>query len=303
MDDLYKRDYIGEVALCNLGSIVVSNIEDDVDYERTAYILCKLTDNTIEKGVYPFPQIEYTAKNRRSIGIGMTDLAHLLAKFDIKYDTPEGRNFIHRVAERHSFYLHKASVTLAKERGKCGWYDRTKYVDGWLPIDTYAKAVDEHHTAQLKYDWESLRKDVRQIGVRFSVLEAFMPTESSSLLTNSCNGVYPIREKEIYKKSRKGSVYFRAPNMDELTYQNAFNIDQMDMVKVYAIIQKFTGQGISADFYTKLDGESRTSTMAMAKRVLLAHKLGMCTFYYENFKTGEQVKEESEEDACESCKL
>jgi len=309
MCDLYSTcDESGEVALCNLGSIVVSNIEDDEDYEKIAYILAKITDNTIENGVYPFPHIEYTAKNRRSIGIGMTDLAHLLAKKGLKYDTEEGRNFIHNVAERHSYFLHKASVRLAKERGKCGWMDRTKYSEGWLPIDTYSKAVDDVHTADLMYDWEGLRQNILEHGVRFSVLESHMPTESSSVLTNSCNGVYPVRDKEIWKKSKKGSVYFRAPEMDDLDYQNAYTISDKDLVKVYAIIQKFTGQGISADFYSIVDGESsRMSKRGLLQRVFLAAKLGMSTFYYENFRTGKQLEEtiatEDSDDGCESCKL
>jgi ribonucleotide reductase alpha subunit len=300
---LYDQHGHGEVALCNLGSIVVSNIEDDKDYEETAYILAKITDNTIEKGIYPFPQVEYTAKRRRSIGIGMTDLAHLMAKNDLQYDTEEGRNFIHALSEKHSYFLHKASVRLARERGKCEWWDKTKYAEGWLPIDTYAKSVDECHSEPLHMDWVSLRNDIKTNGVRFSVLEAFMPTESSSLLTNSCNGVYPVRKTEIFKSSKKGSVYFRAPDFEIFDYQNAYEIHDLDMVKVYSIIQKFTGQGISADFYSVVDGTTtKLSLKSMLQRVLYAAKMGMKTMYYENFKT-DSGEVELTDSSCESCKL
>lgn len=292
----------GEVALCNLGSIVVSNIENDKDYEETAYILCKITDNTIEKGIYPFPQVEKTAKARRSIGIGMTDLAHLMARNDLKYDSEQGRNFIHALAEKHSFFLHKASIRLADERGRCEWFNKTKYADGWLPVDTYAAGVDEHHSEPLHMPWESLREGIKR-GVRFNVLEAYMPTESSSLLTNSCNGVYPVRKTEIFKSSFKGSVYFRAPDFEIIDYQNAYEIDHLDMVKVYSIIQKFTGQGISADFYSIVDGDtSKLSLKSMLQRMLFAGKMGMKTFYYENFKTESGEEEQAEVD-CDGCKL
>lgn len=130
-----------------------------------------------------------------------------------------------------------------------------------------------------------------------------MPTESSSVLTNCTNSCYPIRNKEVFKQSKKGAVYFRAPDMDNLHYQNAYDVDDKDMVKVYSIIQKFTDQGISADFYTKLDdNDARISTRKMTERVLMAAKSGMKTFYYENFKVNktEVVQEESD---CESCKL
>ena len=130
-----------------------------------------------------------------------------------------------------------------------------------------------------------------------------MPTESSSLFSNTTNSLYPIRDTEIFKNSRKGMVYFRAPNFETLHYQNAYQIDHLDMVKVYAIVQKFTGQSISADFWSKLDGESSKLSMKdMLQRVLMAGKLGMKTMYYENFKTGSQDAVQ-EDDDCESCKL
>lgn len=309
MSHLYttEADTDAEIALCSLGSIVVSNIKDDEEYKEISYILAKIIDNTLEKGVYPFPHVEATAKARRSIGIGMTDVAHLIAQGGLRYDTQDGRNFIHRLAERHSYYLHLASIDLAKERGKCSWFEKTKYSDDnpWIPLDTYKKGVDDYHTQGLMYNWKGIKEGIKQYGVRFSVLESYMPTESSSLITNSTNSVYPIRRKEIFKSSRKGMVYFRAPEMDTLDYQYAWDINSLDMVKVYAIIQKFTGQGISADFYSKLDGEeTKLSVKETIQQILLAAKTGMKSFYYQNFLTGaDEEVEKEEEGGCESCKL
>lgn len=200
----------GEIALCFLASIVAGRVEQDEfgninynEYLNTAYQAAKFTDNTIDLCSYPFKAMEYTAKNRRSIGIGLTDVAHYMAKNGFKYDTIEGRNTLHRLAELHSYALHKASVRLAKERGKCGWFDRTKYSDEkpWLPIDTYEKEVDKWHTQELLCDWEGLRKEIKEYGVRFSVHEAFMPVESSSLFSGSTNGLYLVRETKLFKKS------------------------------------------------------------------------------------------------------
>lgn len=300
--DLQDVTSEGEVGLCSLAAIVVSRIKSDEEYEKLAYITAKTIDNTIEDSIYPYKQVEHTAKSRRSIGVGMTDLATLLAKEGLNYSSVEGRTRVHEVAERHSYYLHKASVQLAKERGKCEWFHKTKYSEGWLPIDSYSKAVDEHHGASLKYDWESLRKDIMEYGMRFSVLEAFMPNESSSVLTNTCNSVYPVRSEDIFKSSTKGMIYFHVEGGYD--FEKAYEIDQLDMVKFYSIIQKFTGQGISADFYTKLDGAStKLSIKSMLKRVLLSAKLGMKTYYYENFKTSEDVEVEVASSDCESCKL
>lgn len=311
---LYEYAESGEVALCFLGAMVVGNIESDSEYEEAAYQLCKFIDNTIDNAVYPFKSIEFTAKKRRSIGVGMTDVAHWMAKHGYKYDTEEGRNAIHRLAERHSYFIHKASVRLAKERGHCEWMNRTKYADSspWLPIDTYNKNIDKHHSQALQYDWEALRSDIKQHGVRFSVHEAYMPVESSSAFTNSTNGVYPIREHQVYKKSPAGVVFFEAPDWHELKdhYQRAWDIDKFDLAKFYGIIQKFTGQSISADFYHDYGKSKKVSGIEMIKLFLFADSIGMKTFYYlnsvdtNNVDGHYEVRDvEIDESGCESCKL
>jgi ribonucleoside-diphosphate reductase alpha chain len=303
--ELYKENADGTIALCFLGSIVVDDYTDE-EYEDLAYTLCKIIDNTIDDTQYPFESMEATAKGYRSIGVGMTNVAHWMAKNGYRYDTEEGRNALHRLAERHSYFLHKASVRLAKEKGQCKYMDRTKYAEGWIPSDTYTKTVDMYHSQEDVYDWESLKEDILEHGVRFSVLESYMPVESSSLVTGSTNSLYPVRDLEIYKNSRKGSVYFRAPDMDTVKYQYAWDIASEDMVKVYAIVQKWCGQGISADFYHDYN-KGPFSDAEMMKSIFLAAKLGMKTWYYHNFrmpsKDGSNTVREVEEAACESCTL
>lgn len=309
----------GEIALCFLASIVAGRVEQDElgninynEYLNTAYQAAKFTDNTIDLCSYPFKAMEYTAKNRRSIGIGLTDVAHYMAKNGFKYDTIEGRNALHRLAELHSYALHKASVSLAKERGKCGWFDRTKYSDEkpWLPIDTYEKEVDKWHTQELLCDWEGLRKEIKEYGVRFSVHEAFMPVESSSLFSGSTNGLYPVRETKLFKKSPKGTVYFEAPGADKYDYQNAYDIHPKDLAIVYAIFQKFCGQSISADFYQDLSGGKEASMADFYELDFFCHKLGIKTYYYLNTLTKPRKKDQvkavvvtAEDEGCDSCTL
>lgn len=309
----------GEIALCFLASIVAGRVEQDElgninynEYLNTAYQAAKFTDNTIDLCSYPFKAMEYTAKNRRSIGIGLTDIAHYMAKNGFKYDTIEGRNALHRLAELHSYALHKASVSLAKERGKCGWFDRTKYSDEkpWLPIDTYEKEVDKWHTQELLCDWEGLRKEIKEYGVRFSVHEAFMPVESSSLFSGSTNGLYLVRETKLFKKSPKGTVYFEAPGADKYEYQNAYDIHPKDLAIVYAIFQKFCGQSISADFYQDLSGGKEASMADFYELDFFCHKLGIKTYYYLNTLTKPRKKDRvksvvvtAEDEGCDSCTL
>lgn len=328
---LYQTDIKhGEVALCFLASIVVGRCDevspgfiDPEAYYRTAYQTCKIVDNTIDQATYPFPLIEKSAKARRSVGIGMTDVAHWMARNGYKYDTEEGRNALHRIAELHSFALHKASVQLAKERGACEWIDRTKYADEipWLPIDTYSREIDRYHSQELLCDWEWLRGEIKKYGVRFSVHEAFMPVESSSVFTASTNSILPVRDVKVFKRSPKGSVYFEAPGIEEFgqNYQNAYDISMKDMAIVYGIFQKFCGQSISADFYQDVSGNKQVSLSEIYELMTFCDDIGIKTWYYmnskvvtskttvdadcENDEEDVQIIIEEDDGACEACTL
>lgn len=287
--ELYKQaEGNGEIGLCSLGAIVLGNTTEQ-DYEDVAYYTVLMIDNVIEIMDYPFPQLGYTAKKRRSIGVGMTNMAYDLAKNGYDYSSKGSKQYIHMLAERHSYYLHKASLRLAKERGNCEWIDKTKYVDGWLPIDTYCKEVDSIINNTLKYDWETLRKDImKQGGIRNSVLEAFMPNESSSVATGGTNSIYPIRAIKVIKTSGTNKNLFIAPESDVLYYESAWDISTKDMIDVYAIVQKFTGQAISADLYIKYGtntGDRNIGVRELLTNFLYLTKMGLKTRYYVNSST------------------
>jgi ribonucleoside-diphosphate reductase alpha chain len=199
---LYQAsDYSGECAMCNLGAYVLNTEDTEEDIEKIYYYGVKLTDKTISEMKYPLKSIAYTANMRRSIGIGLTNLAYVIAKNNLSYSSKKGKEFIHSIAERHSYYLHKASLRLGKELGNAPWINKTKYPEGWFPFDNSSKLLDKLDLdLSLKYDWESLRKEIiENKGIRNSVLDSHMPVESSSQITNSTNGLYPVRELVIVK--------------------------------------------------------------------------------------------------------
>lgn len=296
--DLYLDTGSGEIGLCSLGAIVAGNTSAE-EWEDVAYYTVLMIDNVIEIMDYPFPQLEYTAKARRSIGVGITNLAFDMADKGLQYTSLAGKRYIHRVAEMHSYYLHKASLRLAKERGVCDWITRTKYPDGWLPIDTANKFVDTVVNQPLMFDWETLRKQIVEAGgLRNSVLEAFMPNESSSVATGGTNSIYPVRALKIIKTSGTNKTLFIAPRAEEMPYdyQLAWDIPTKDMYEVYAIVQKFTGQAISADEYIKYDsnvGDKSISAKELLTNFLYFTKLGLKTRYYINSSTSLVTDEQS----------
>lgn len=309
VQDLYLEDGEGEIGLCSLAAIAAGLIESDEDHELTAYYAALMIDNVIDLMEYPFPQLGKTAKARRSIGVGITNLAYALAKEGLKYSTKEGKLYIAALAERHSYHLHKAAIRLAEERGICEWASKTKYAEGWLPIDTGNKLALEKIGYKLQYDWESLRVAILKLGgIRFSVLEAHMPCESSSVSGGHTNGLYPVREFKVIKTSGTAKNLFICPDYDELRdkYELAYDVPVEDMIDVYAIVQFFTGQAISADLYIKYgSGERKVSAKELLTQWLYRVRMGLKTRYYMNSSTGivSEKAEEQEATACESCSL
>lgn len=316
--DLYKKelDYSPEIGLCSLAGIVVSNIESDKQYSEVAYYALKMIDVCIHKSDYTFPNLEYTAKSRMSAGVGIIGLAHLMAKENQKYNTQEGRDFIHTLSETHMFHLINASLKLGKELGNAPWMDKTEWPNGWLPLDTYEKKVDELITVENKRDWDAVRKEIIENGgIRNSVLVAHMPSESSAISSGTSNGPYPIRELYIMKTNDTGVNHWAAPDGTKLKtkYQSAWDVSTTDMIKVYAIMQKWTDQAISSDLFVKIHGDQKVSSSDMIRDYLDIVKYGMKTRYYINSSTSQGISlitddvavssDTTEQEYCESCAL
>jgi ribonucleotide reductase alpha subunit len=280
-----------EVAMCSIGGVVVSNIEGDDDYYKTMYYGLLMIDKCIHMSHYELAHIGYTAKQRLNAGMGMMDLAYHMARKGLTYDSPAGLREIHRVAETHMFFAIKASVQLARELGNAPWIHRTKWAEGWLPIDTYCRKIDSITDAKLERDWESLRSEViTQGGIRNSCLVAYMPGESSSKGMGVANSIYPIREDVLAKADGNNRIYWAARDHDLVQYQYGWDIKTTSMYNVYGVVQKFTDQAISADEYRKIGQGERIGTSEMLTNLIYAISVGMKTRYYLNSHTAKEVK-------------
>ena len=300
VEDLYKPydETHGEIALCNLASINVANIIDDAHYKKVAKLALLMIDIGIHKNSYVFKSLEHTAKSRMNAGVGILGLAHLMAKNGLRYDTQNGRDFIHTLFETHAWHLYNGSLELGKELGNAPWIHKTLLPDGWTPLKTYERAVDSLTTVENKRDWQSLEKAIiENKGIRNSVVACFMPCESSSNAVGTPNGVYPIRDVALLKPTDSLELKWVAPDSTNLKwdYQNAYDISTKDMIYCYAIMQKWTDQSISADFYETLAGDAKVSTSDMIDNYLTMVKYGLKTKYYQNTRTANAVNLNSSE--------
>lgn len=188
LDDIYngkvitkiiQRSVAPEIAVCNIGGVIVPNIASDEEYAKSTYRILKLISYGIHNSEYVFKNLEDSAKARMSAGVGIVGLAHLMAKKGQKYDTQEGKNYIHEVAETHAWHLYNAALRIGQEQGNAPWMHKTKWPTGWTPLDTYNKNVDSIVTVENKRDWASLKQRIIENGgIGFSVCVSHMPAES-----------------------------------------------------------------------------------------------------------------------------
>jgi len=283
----------GEIALCILSAINVGLVKELSELEELCELAVRALDEIIDYQKYPVKAAEISTKARRSLGIGYIGLAHYLAKNQVLYSDKSALKLVHELTEAFQYYLIKASVDLAKEKGQCEYFERTKYAQGLLPIDHYKKDLDGVCNTKLKLNWEKLRKEVKQNGMRHSTLSAQMPSESSSVVSNSTNGIEPPRAYLSIKKSKKGPLKQIVPQYSQL--KNFYTL-LWDMpgnegyINIIAVMQKFFDQAISGNWsYNPTQYENNEiPTSVMFKDLLTTYKLGWKTSYYQNtydFKT------------------
>ena len=326
-DPIQHIDGEGEIALCILSAINVGKINRRYELEPLCDLAVRALDEIIDHQKYPVKAAEISTKARRSLGIGYIGLAHYLAKKGYKYDQKLAWRQVDKLTEAFQYYLLKTSNQIAKEKGKCEYFDRTKYADGILPIDTYKKEVDEIVNRKLTFDWEWLRKEIKEHGLRHSTLSAQMPSESSSVVSNATNGVEPPRDFISIKKSKKGPLKQVVPEYPKLKNNYTLLWDMKSnegYINVVSVMQKYFDQAISGNWSYNPENydEGQVPLSVMAQDLLTTYKLGWKTSYYQNTYDAkkdidepahpagwtdnvpekDEPKQETEE-ACESCTI
>ena len=314
----------GEIALCILSAINVGKVKSDEEFEELCELSVRGLEELIDYQEYPVIAAKKSTKARRSLGIGYIGLAHYLAKLGFRYDSQEAWDAVHGLSESFQYYLLKASNKVAKEKGSCEYFNRTKYADGILPIDTYKRDVDEISSIQLQHDWETLRAEIQAYGLRHSTLSAQMPSESSSVVSNATNGIEPPRGFLSVKKSKKGPLKQIVPQYQTLknNYTLLWDMESnRGYINIVAVMQKFFDQAISGNWSYNPENypDNEVPVSVMAQDFLTTYKYGWKTSYYQNTydnKTDEiketpqninelidEILSSKGEEDCDSCKI
>ena len=287
----HVNDENGEIALCTLSAFNLGAIKSVDEFEELSDLAVRALDSLLDYQDYPVPAAYHATMNRRTLGIGVINFAYYLAKNGVKYSDFSANPLIHRTFEAMQYHLLKASVNLAKEKGACPKFNETTYAKGILPIDTYKKDLDSVCNEPLHMDWEGLRAEMMEHGLRNSTLSALMPSETSSQISNATNGIEPPRGHISIKSSKDGVLKQVVPEYENLkdAYELLWDIPSNDgYLQLVGIMQKFIDQTISAN--TSYDpGKYESGKVPMKlllKDLLTAYKLGVKTLYYHNTRDG-----------------
>lgn len=308
LDNINDED--GEIALCTLSAINLGLVNKVSDIEEPAELMVRALDALLDYQDYPVKAAENGSMRRRTLGVGVINYAYYLTKNGVRYSDGSANALTHQTFEALQYYLLKASNKLAKEQGACPAFNETTYSQGLLPIDTYKKDLDKVCQEPLRLDWESLRSDIVEHGLRNSTLTALMPSETSSQIANATNGIEPPRGLVTVKTSKDGVLKQVVPDIDnlrgmyELLWQMPNNDGYLNLV---AIMQKFVDQSISANtnYDPALYEGGRVPMKVLLKDLLTAYKLGVKTLYYHNTRDGANDAQADMEDDCAggACKI
>jgi ribonucleoside-diphosphate reductase alpha chain len=320
----FKRldDDTGRIALCTLGSINWGAFRNPEDMRRACRILHRSLNNILDYQDFLSIQSKLSNEEIRPLGIGITNLAYWHAKRGLKYGEKDALAEVKSWMEHQTYYLTEMSVELARERGRCLGSDQTRYGQGVFPWELRARGVNELANFAPELDWETLRAQMKEHGVRNATNGAVAPVESSSVVIGSTNGIEMPMSLISTKESKAGSFTQVVPEYHNAKVRKNYQLmwEQQDCdgyLKTAAVIAAYIDQSISTNtFYNPAHFPDRkVPTTLIAQNLMQSHIWGLKTFYYSLInKKGSKAEEETPpemleaidfdaEEGCESCKL
>ena len=283
----FKRldDDTGRISLCTLGSMNYGAFRNPEDMRRACRILHRSLNNILDYQDFLSIQSKLSNDEIRPLGIGITNLAYWHAKRGLKYGEKDALQEVKTWAEHLAFYLTEASVELAKERGPCLHSQYTRYGQGIFPWELRAKGVNELADFTPELDWETLRTQMKEHGVRNATQMAIAPVESSSVVINSTNGIELPMSLISVKESKAGSFTQVVPEYHKLKHKYQLMWEQKDCdgyLKTAAVLAAYVDQSISTNtFYNPAHyADRKVPTTLIAKNLMQSHYWGLKTFYY-----------------------
>ncbi|UQS93132.1 ribonucleoside-diphosphate reductase large subunit [Salmonella phage BRM 13313] len=304
-------DEDGRIALCTLASFNLTAFEDPTEMEDVAFVLVSALDMLLEYQDYPARQARLAVEEYRPLGIGIVNVAHFLAKNFTGYGSPIGLELLDKWMAHLHFYLVKASNRLAMRFGSCK--KSTIHDSGFVTADLQPLPLDILPNGKKPVgqayglDWEGLKQNLSEYGIRNATLLAVAPTESSSQVLNATNGIEPPKGLISIKGSKDGVYKQIVPDVETLgpLYDLKWNLDCIEYLKTAAVIQRWVDQSISTNTWYDPEKypEGKIPRSLMMQDILSFYMWGGKTLYYNTNKDSKEDEElkQAEEPGCDSC--
>jgi len=286
------EDPDAEIGICTLSAINMIEVKNDEEHEIACDLVVRMLDALLDYQDYPVKAGENFSINRRSLGVSITNLAAYLAKNKTKYSDSNAVDLVDEFLEKQQYFLLKSSNQLSKEVGPCAKYGDTKYAKGLLPIDWCHKGSKQLTNRTLTMNWEELRSNIKEHGLRNSTLSCQAPIESSSLIQNSTNGAEPLRSILMQKKSKMGVLKQLPPFYPKYKnyYELAYNIgDNKHINNIVGTICKWVDMCTSTNHWYNYDNYENgiIPLSVVIKDLIDAYNKGVKTLYYANTDDGD----------------
>jgi len=233
-----------ETAVCNLGSInlsrhITNGVLDEHRMQGTIKTAMRMLDNVIDLNFYPTIEAETSNKRHRPVGLGMMGFQDALFQQNISFASVQARDFADTMGEKFSYFAIQASMQLAQERGAYETFSGSKWDRGIFPLDTLNLLEKERgmpikvsRTARL--DWDSLKQQVRQHGMRNSNTMAVAPTATIATISGCYPSIEPLY-KNIYTKANVSGEFtiINKYLIADLKQHNLWNKKMLDDIKYY----------------------------------------------------------------------
>lgn len=221
-----------EIAVCNLASLALPEYvrNGEFDFEelhRVTKVVTKNLNKVIDRNYYPVPEARASNMRHRPIGIGVQGLADVYIMLGLSFDSPEAHELNTRIFECMYHAALESSVELARVDGRYESFSGSPASEGLLQFDLAgaSKSFKWH------YDWDYMRRQVRQTGLRNSLLLAPMPTATTSQVLGNNECFEPYTTNLYLRRTLAGEfVVVNRHLVRELQKLNLWNEDMKNEI-------------------------------------------------------------------------
>lgn len=299
-------DTFGYDVSCNLGSVNILNVMNNKSLAKVVRVAVQALSIVAETtSIDEVPSIKKGNDAFHAIGLGAMNYHGYLASVGIPYISKESFDFANVFFATMRYYALQQSMEIAKVKGAFKHFEKSEYAKGtaltkymekeFVPVTDKVKALFEGIKVPTIEDWKQLNEDIMEHGIYNAYIMAIAPTGNVSYIMNSTPSVMPITERIETRSYGDSTTIYPMPNLSPKTwwyYQEAYDMDMLDLVDLMSIIQEHVDQSISFTLFVDAD---KVTTGDLAKCYIYAHKRNIKTLYYA------KIKNKGGDNFCVSC--